>query len=240
MFLVYYCYNVRKMDKQTVVSRLKELELTYRPSPEVLRQLSHINLLAVVGPSGAGKSTLTRQAGIPFVIGDTTRAPRPGEVHGRDYNFRNDPEALLDEIERGEFVQFVVERETEVYGTKATSYPSTGVCAMSIISTSLPRFRELGFASVIPVYIVPPNHSEWMRRIAAHKDRDLEARLLEAKQSLEAALNDPQYVFIVNDDLQTAIATMRAVADGQFDHNDSARARNSARALQEQLEKTIR
>lgn len=228
------------MDKTAVISRLKSLQVTYRPNPDVLAQLGHINLLAIVGPTGAGKSTVVKQSGLPFVIGDTTRPPREGEVHGRDYNFRSDPLSVLEEVERGEFVQFVIQRETEMYGTKASSYPSSGVCAMSILSSALPRFRELGFGSVTPVYIVPPNNTEWMHRIAAHRDRDLEARLMEAKESLVAALNDPQYIFILNDELPRAAAVMREIAAGGIDHTASARARSSANTLYEHLQKAIK
>jgi len=228
------------MDKQAVISRLKSLQVTYRPNPDVVRQISHINLLAVVGPTGAGKSTVTKQTGLPFVVGDTTRAPREGEVHGRDYNFRVDPQSLLDEVERGEFVQFVIERETELYGTKASSYPSSGVCVMSIIASSMARFMDLGFASVTPVYVVPPNNSEWMRRIASHHEKDLESRLMEAKDSLNAALSDPQYIFIVNDELPKAVEAIRQVAGGNLDHTASAQARNSAKVLLDHLQKAIR
>lgn len=228
------------MDKQTVVLRLKALQSTYRANPEVLRQLSHINLLAVVGPTGAGKSTVVRQSGLPFVVGDTTRAPRENEIQGRDYNFRTDAEAMLREIERGEFVQFVVQRETEVYGTKASSYPSTGACAMSVLASEMSKFLDLGFGSVTPIYMVPPNHTEWMHRIAAHKDKDLDARLMEAKESLSVALEDPKYVYIINDDLASAVEQMKSIARGVIDPNASARAKTSAKMLFEHLEKVIR
>jgi len=230
----------KKLDKQTIISRLKSLQVTYRPNPDVVRQLSHINLLAVVGPTGAGKSTVTKQTGLPLVIGDTTRAPREGEVHGRDYTFRTDLNPLLEEIGRGEFVQFVIERETELYGTKVTSFPGSGVCVMSIISSSINRFKELGFASITPVYIVPPSNSEWMRRIAAHHEKDLESRLMEAKESLTTALQDPQYIFIINDDLDKAVRALREVANGKLDHAESSRARTSAANLLEHLQKAIR
>lgn len=49
-------------------------------------------LIILSSPSGAGKSTLTRRlrewdADIRFSVSATTRAPRPGEVDGRDYHF---------------------------------------------------------------------------------------------------------------------------------------------------------
>ncbi len=231
---------ILSMDKQTAVARVQGLQENYQANEEVKKQLSHINLIAVVGPTGAGKSTVVRQSGLPFVIGDTTRPPRDGEVQGRDYNFRSDLNNVIQEIENGEYVQFVVQRGSEIYGTRASSFPGSGACAMSIIATALPKFRELGFASVIPVYIVPPNHSEWMRRISAHRDKDLEARLLEAKESLRAALADPSYVFILNDDLNTAVESLRAVVRGSVNQTESARARSSAITLYEHLQRVIR
>lgn len=228
------------MDKQTAIAQVQGIQDSYHANESVASQLSHVNLIAVVGPTGAGKSTVVRQSGMPFVIGDTTRAPREGEIQGRDYNFRTDFKNVIDEIQRGEFVQFVVQRGTEIYGTKASSYPASGACAMSILASQLEKFRKLGFATVVPVYIVPPNHTEWMHRISAHRDKDLESRLMEAKESLKAALSDPTYVFILNDDLNTAVEALRSVVRGSVDQTASARARAAANTLYEHLQRVIR
>lgn len=228
------------MDKQTAISTLHNLQGSYKANPDVLAQLSHVNLIAVVGPTGAGKSTVVRRSGLPYVIGDTTRAPRDGEVQGHDYNFRTDLNNLVEEVQRGEFVQYVIQRETEFYGTKATSFPPTGACAMSVVASAVPSFKKLGFASVTPVYIVPPSHTEWMRRISAHRDKDLEARLLEAKESLKAALSDSSYVFILNDNLDAAVAALAGVVRGSVDQTASARSRSAANTLYEHLQKVIR
>lgn len=228
------------MDKQVLISELLELQKTYQPNDAVRDRLSHINLIAVVGPTGAGKSTLVRRAGLPFVIGDTTRAPRDGEIQGRDYNFRPDFLGMVDEIKRGEFVQYVVLRESEIYGTRASSYPASGACLMPIVSSALATFRQLGFYTVTPVYIVPPNHTEWMRRISTHMDKDLESRLLEAKDSLREALSDSSYVFIINDDLEAAMTLLQAVVRGSVDQVASSRARASANTLYEHIQRVIR
>ena len=216
------------------------MQADYKPNDNVLNQLEHISLIAVVGPTGAGKSTLVRRSGLPFVIGDTTRAPRDGEIQGRDYNFRSDIGNLVQEIQDGEFVQYVVQRETEVYGTKASSYPPSGACAMSIVASALPQYRTLGFSTIIPVYIEPPNHTEWMKRISNHRDKDLEARLMEAKESLRVALADSSYVFIVNDELESAVVLLKAVVRGSIDQTASAKARVSANILYEHIQKVIR
>lgn len=228
------------MDKQTFVSKVNSLGTSYKPSPESLQKLATVNLIALVGPTGAGKSTVCRQSGIPFVIGDTTRQPRENEVHGRDYNFRTDFDVMLGEIERGEYVQFVIERGNEVYGTRLSSYPAGGVCAMSILASVVPKFQSLGFGTVRPVYIVPPNHSEWMHRISAHKDKDLEARLMEAKDSLAIALQDPTFVFILNDNLESATKQLREVAAGKVNIISSNEARSAASQLYEHLQMVIR
>ena len=49
-------------------------------------------LLVLSSPSGAGKTTLARRlleadASLAMSVSLTTRAPRPGEVEGRDYSF---------------------------------------------------------------------------------------------------------------------------------------------------------
>ena len=228
------------MDKPTLLQRVAAIVPTYKANDAVLAQLSQIHLIALVGPTGAGKSTIARQAGLPYVVGDTTRFPREGEVQGRDYNVRTDFAAMLAEIEAGEYVQVVIQRGTEIYGTKASSFPAHGVCMMSVIASAIPTFKTLGFGAVRPVYIVPPNHSEWMRRIAKHRDKDLEARLIEAKESLHAALNDPTYVFLLNDNLDSSVTTLRKIANGTVDPTVSARARSSANILYEHLQKVIR
>lgn len=67
------------------------------------------SLIVISGPSGAGKSTLISKArtGIPeleFSVSCTTRAPRPGEVHGREYFFISEEEFSRREA-AGEFLE---------------------------------------------------------------------------------------------------------------------------------------
>src|SRR4029079_11455876 len=80
-------------------------------------------LVVVSGPSGSGKSTLVRQAlGRPEVraklsVSATTRPPRPGEEHGRDYFFVS-REAFECERQRGGFLEWA-EVHGNFYGTPA-------------------------------------------------------------------------------------------------------------------------
>ena len=73
------------------------------------------NFFIISAPSGAGKSTLTAKLlehdkDVHLSVSYTTRAPRPGEVDGRDYHFVGKA-AFMGMLERGEFLE-----SAEVHG----------------------------------------------------------------------------------------------------------------------------
>src|SRR5262245_60132692 len=77
-------------------------------------------LLIVSSPSGAGKTTLTNALrsnipGLLFSVSHTTRKPRAGEMHGREYYFvdRVEFEKL---VEQGTFLEWA-EVHGNLYGT---------------------------------------------------------------------------------------------------------------------------
>ena len=76
-------------------------------------------LCVVSGPSGCGKTTLCRaQAKLPgyvYSISCTTRAPRTGEVNGKDYHFLYEEE-FLDRVKRKQFLEYAKVHEN-YYGT---------------------------------------------------------------------------------------------------------------------------
>ena len=64
-------------------------------------------LFVLQGPSGSGKTTqamrLAREKHFEKIITATTRPPRPGEVHGRDYYFLDD-DAYDAKLKKGELL----------------------------------------------------------------------------------------------------------------------------------------
>ena len=187
------------MDKQTFIQKAALLQPRYTPSPTVKQQLSQVDLIIAVGPTGVGKTSIMEHSAVPYISSDVTRAPRKGEENGIDYNFRTDYAKLYQELENGEFVQYIVHPNGEFYGTKAQSFPESGPCTLSIIASTIPLFFTLGFRRVQLVYIIPPSYEVWMKRTQSHHDKDLPTRLVEAKASIEAALADGRYHFIIND-----------------------------------------
>ncbi|HMV33070.1 MAG TPA: guanylate kinase, partial [Gemmatimonadales bacterium] len=66
-------------------------------------------LLVLSSPSGGGKTTIARRVlaarpDVGYSISATTRAMRPGEVHGKDYWFLS-PEEFEARVMAGEFLE---------------------------------------------------------------------------------------------------------------------------------------
>src|SRR4051812_36375499 len=76
--------------------------------------------LVITGPSGVGKGTLIKGLlraipGLQLAVSATTRAPRPGEVNGRDYHFLS-AEEFEERVQNGEFLEHA-EYADNRYGT---------------------------------------------------------------------------------------------------------------------------
>ena len=77
--------------------------------------------IIIVGPSGVGKSTLIKSLTekhpnkFGFSVSYTTRAARPGEVHGKSYFFVS-KEEFKKMIEKDDFIEWC-EVHTNMYGT---------------------------------------------------------------------------------------------------------------------------
>lgn len=72
-------------------------------------------LIIFSAPSGSGKTTLVRhllslEFNLEFSVSATSRQPRPGEIHGKDYYFLSENE-FRNKINKGEFLEW-----EEVYG----------------------------------------------------------------------------------------------------------------------------
>ena len=224
------------MQKADFISLARSHREQYTPSGNVANQLAQVDLLAIVGPTGAGKTTLMNKLNIPFVVSDVTRKQRPSEIGGQNYRFRTDYDQLAREIESGEFVQYVINDTGEFYGTHSSAYPQSGWCMMAIIAVAIEQFRRLGFRNVRNIYIVPPNFEEWMRRVQAVSADNIAGRLKEAATSLEIALQDPSYIFVVNDDIDRALTEIERIVAGEIlDSGQMLFARETAASLLQYL-----
>lgn len=96
--------------------------------------------IVISGPSGAGKSTLLKRllAKYPdrfgFSVSHTTRAPRAGEQHGREYHF-TDRDEFIQLVEDGRFVEHA-QFGSNLYGTSVKAVKDVAeqgrVCILDI------------------------------------------------------------------------------------------------------------
>ena len=168
-------------------------------------------LLVVSGPSGAGKGTicgLLRKAlpDLAYSVSVTTRAPREGEVDGKDYFFKTVSQ-VKDMIFRGELLEYA-----QVYGNY---YGTPKPYVMGLLNEGRDVLLEIDvqgalqikkvFPDGVFVFVVPPTLTELRARIYNRgKDTEevIEKRLKEATHELRYA-SKYDYI-IVNDIAETA------------------------------------
>lgn len=225
------------MTREEFLEVLPKLAEDYRPSPEVLKKIGNLTLLIVVGPTGAGKTTLIENSGFSFVPSNTTRDPRPAEKQGVDMHFTKDYDQIVSDIRSGRFVQIAVGASGDLYATKDSSYPDSGVAVMPIMADVVHIFRNLGFKNTITAFISPPSEEEWMNRIRKPgvSEQDIQDRLPEAVRSFRFALNDDQTHFILNDEIEAATKQLKELVDGRIDEAREKKARQAAHELADKL-----
>ena len=164
-------------------------------------------LLVVSGPSGAGKGTicgLLRKAlpDLAYSVSVTTRAPREGEVDGKDYFFKTVSQ-VKDMIFRGELLEYA-----QVYGNY---YGTPKPYVMGLLNEGRDVLLEIDvqgalqikkvFPDGVFVFVVPPTISELRARIYNRgKDTEevIEKRLKEATHELRYA---SKYDYIIVNDI---------------------------------------
>lgn len=176
------------------------------------------SLFVVAAPSGAGKTSLVRAllADAPLMqlsVSFTTRAPRPGEVDGRDYFFVDQPE-FERRREAGEFLEWA-EVHGNLYATSRTWIEGRIDAGVDIVleidwqgATQVQRL----FPDAIGVFIVPPSIGVLRERLTQRGQDStevIEQRVAAAQAELRQA-HRFQYV-IINQDFASALADLRMI-----------------------------
>jgi len=225
------------MTRDDLIKSLPDLARDYQALPEIIAQISNVDLLMIVGATGVGKTAIIKRLGIPFVPTDTTRPKRPDEIEGLDYFFRTDYDQIVSEIKNRQFVQVAVGPAGDFYATRANVYPKVGLGVYAVVADVVPIFRQLGFNETITAFVTPPNFLEWMDRIDKNnvESDQLPKRLEEAKRSFNFALNDSDTHFILNDDLEKAVFQVKALVNGKPNAAREAAGRQAAEQIYKEL-----
>ena len=171
-------------------------------------------LFLISAPSGGGKSTLLRmlseEPDFVYSISCTTRAPRPGEVDGRDYHFLSVAE-FERRIAAGEFLEHA-EVHGNFYGTLRQtildSMNSGRDVLMDVDIQGAARIRANADdemrAALVDIFLMPPSMEELRRRLlkrATESPEQLDVRLRNAKTEM-AAWRDYRYTMLSGTPMQ--------------------------------------
>lgn len=198
-------------------------------------------------PSGGGKTTiarrlLERRADLGYSVSCTTRAPRDGEVDGRDYRFLS-PEAFLAARERGEFAEWA-EVHGNFYGTLRSEVErvlATGRHVLMDIDVQGARQFHAAFPATVLVFVLPPSGEVLKSRLSARKSEDRE-RLLVRLRNARAELGEVgrYHYVVVNDNLERAVDQVGAIIDAEGLRHDRVHALEAqVEGLIAQLEQEI-
>ena len=176
------------------------------------------HLFIVSAPSGAGKTTLIERLveevpRLRMSRSYTSRAARPGERDGVDYNFIS-RDRFLAMIAANEFLEWA-DVFGNLYGTSAADVDrllESGDDVVLVIDVQGARQVRRLRPDATTVFVMPPSYAVLEQRLRG-RSKDPEAAILRRLQvAKEEVASFDEYDFIVvNDELEAAVARLRGI-----------------------------
>jgi guanylate kinase len=169
-------------------------------------------------PSGAGKTTLTKRLvkifpDIMLSVSYTTRAPRSGEIPGRDYYFV--PQKKFEVMRaKGDFAEWA-NVHGNFYGTPRRPLDQSirsGKDVLLDIDVQGNKKIKSRYRDAVSIFLLPPSWQELERRLAGRGTDRRET----IRQRLESARRELKEVkrydyLIVNQKIQPALESLKSV-----------------------------
>ena len=174
-------------------------------------------LIVISGFSGVGKGTVVKRLasdyGYELSISATTRSPRAGEEHGREYFFisKNEFENLIDYGGFIEWTQYV----ENYYGTPK-KFVEDGLNEGKDIILEIEVMGAMKIKEQYPdgllIFISAPSIEVLKERLRGRGTEPEEVIIKRLKQATEEAADMDKYDYIViNDDLEECIKTVDSI-----------------------------
>jgi guanylate kinase len=195
-------------------SKVKELRSEIQV-PETARRGI---LFVVSSPSGGGKGTLIRRVldvvpNLSYSVSYTTRAPRYGEVAGREYFFVN-RNSFEEMIAAGQFLEWACVHGN-FYGTARRQVADETAAGFDIILEvdvqGAASVNQLSLDSV-SIFILPPSYETLRERLLARgtdTPEELEVRLRNAPEELRRYATFDYVIF--NDEVDRAANQLASI-----------------------------
>jgi guanylate kinase len=184
-------------------------------------------VFVITGPSGVGKGTLIKRLlervpGLELSVSATTREPREGEEHTRDYHFLTEEE-FEDRVAAKDFLEFATYSGNH-YGTLRSEVDRRLDAGHSVVlEIEVQGATQVRAAKPdsVQIFIAPPDPAVLRERLRGRGTDSAEAidrRLKTAEQEL--AQQDDFNHRIVNDDLDRAADELESIVRDAIGMND--------------------
>jgi guanylate kinase len=180
-------------------------------------------MLVLSSPSGAGKTTLSRKLlaadnAIAMSVSATTRAPRSGEVEGKDYFFVSP--SMFTQMAQGDAFLEHAQVFSNHYGTPKEPVHLALAQGRDVLFDidwqGTQQLRQQAGDDLVSIFVLPPSHDELERRLRARaQDSEdvVQARMSRANDEI-SHWAEYDYV-VINDDVDATLAKIRTILDAE-------------------------
>lgn len=176
-------------------------------------------LYIISAPSGAGKSSLLRALletageGLALSVSHTTRAPRPGEVDGREYHFTSVADFQA-RVAAGDFLEHAQVFDN-FYGTSRSAVETQLAAGLDVIleiDWQGARAVRAQVPDTLSIFILPPSREALAERLAARGQDDAKVIARRMRDAVSEMSHYGEYDYlIINDDFAQARDELAAI-----------------------------
>ncbi|EEE38897.1 guanylate kinase [Rhodobacteraceae bacterium KLH11] len=203
-------------------------------------------LIILSSPSGAGKSTLARRlmrwdSDLEFSVSATTRAPRPGEEHGREYYFLSE-ELFKQQVADGQMLEHA-HVFGNFYGSPAGPVRDSITQGRDVLfdvdwqGEVQIRNSDLG-KHALSIFILPPSIRELRRRLEGRGQDSADVIAKRMLKSWDEISHWGYYDYVlINDDLDATEERLKTIVSAErMRRIQQPSLQNHIRALQTEFE----